>query len=284
VKRLVLLVFVLPALSQLLSAQELYVSTEPASNMPRNSVGLRLTTELVPGPDVGVRTMPELMLGISKSLMAHSSLYISDLHQKSQRLEGFGLYAKYRFLSIDTIQRHFRAAAFGRYSSVKNPLHTTMEMPGQTGTLMNVPLDEINLDGDNSGLQGGLVITQLLHKLALSASVSYTRALNNRGGNKLLDTQADESLAYTFSSGLLTYPKTYTSYSQPNINVYMEFLGKSNIGKSQSFMEAAPAVQLILGSRTRLEFSKRFQLYGNMNRMSKNMFLFRIEHNIFNVF
>ncbi len=215
--------------------------------------------------------------------MAHSSLYISDLHQKSQKLEGFGFYAKYRFLSIDSVKRHFRAAAFGRYSSVRNPLYTSLEMD-HPGLMLNIPQDEINLDGDNSGLQGGVVITQLLHKLALSASVSYTRAMDNRGGNKLLPWQANESLGYTLSSGLLAYPKSYTGYSQPNLNIYLELLGKSNIGKSQSFMEAAPAVQLILGSRTRVEFSKRFQLYGNMSRMSKNMFLLRIEHNLFNVF
>lgn len=279
-KKLLVFLLVHLAFNQKLDAQELYVSTEPASNMPRNSIGLRLTTELVPGPDLGLRTIPEIMLGISKNLMAHSSFYVSDLHQKSQKIEGFGFYAKYRFLSIDSLQRHFRAAAFGRYTSVKNPLYTTTD----PGSISSISQDEINLDGDNSGLQGGIVITQLIHKLALSASVNYTKALDNRGGYKLLPGQADESIGYTFSAGLLTYPKTYTSYSQPNLNVYLEILGKSNIGKSQSFMEAAPAVQLILGSRTRLEFSKRLQLYGNMNRMAKNMFLFRIEHNIFNVF
>ncbi len=224
------------------------------------------------------------MVGVTKNLMAHSVLYISDVHQKSQRIEGFGFYAKYRFLSIDSLQRHFRAAAYGRYSSIKNPLYTTMDMGGHEGFSFRIPQDEINLEGDNSGIQGGIVMTQLLHKLALSGSVNYTKAFDNRGGNDLLSWQANESVGYTFSTGLLAYPKSYTSYSQPNLNLYLEILGKSNIGKDRSFMEAAPALQLILNSQTRIEVSKRFQLYGNMTRMTKNMFLFRIEHNLFNVF
>ncbi|MBC7760175.1 MAG: hypothetical protein H7069_15055, partial [Phormidesmis sp. FL-bin-119] len=47
------------------TAQELYVSSEPASNMPRNSIGLRLTTEVMPGKDLGLRTIPEAMIGIT---------------------------------------------------------------------------------------------------------------------------------------------------------------------------------------------------------------------------
>lgn len=256
-----------------LNAQELYVSTEPASNMPRNSIGLRLTTEAMPGKDFALRTIPEVMIGITKNLMAHSTLYISDVHQKSQKIEGFGFYAKYRFLSIDSLQRHFRMAAYGRYSSINNPTYTR-----------GLPVDEINLEGDNSGLQGGIVATQLLHKLALSTSVSYSRASHNHEGYDLLPGQAREGLAYTFSAGYLTYPKVYTSYEQPNINVYLEFLGKTNVGRDKSYLEAAPAVQVILNSRTRIDVSKRFQLYGNMERMTKNMFLFRVEHNLFNVF
>lgn len=266
-----------------LNAQELYVSSEPASNMPKNSIGLRLTSEIMPGSDLGLRVVPEVMAGISKGLMGHAIVYISDVHQKSQKLEGYGIYAKYRFLSIDSLQRHFRMAAYTRYSSIKNPTYTTIEGT-QSGASFVRPIDEINLEGDNSGVQGGIVATQLIHKLALSASVNFNRAFNNRGGNNLLPEQARDALAYTLSAGYLAYPKLYTSYKQPNINVYLEFLGKNNLGKSRSFLEAAPALQVILNSRTRIDVSKRIQLYGNMNRMTKNMWLLRIEYNLFNVF
>jgi hypothetical protein len=285
VRKVLLVLCVFSALGTELNAQELYVSTEPASNMPRNSMGLRLTTEMMPGSDLGLRVVPEVMFGITKNLMAHSIVYISDVHQKNQRFEGFGLYAKYRFISIDSLQRHFRMAAYGRYSSIENPTYTfSAPIDPHSMIPMFQAIDEINLEGDNSGIQGGIVATQLIHKLALSASVNYTRAFDNRGGNDLLSRQARDGLGYTFSAGYLTYPKVYTSYDQPNFNIYIEFLGKTNWGKAQNFMEAAPALQVILNSRTRIEVSKRVQLYGNMNRMTKNMWLLRIEHNLFNVF
>lgn len=264
------MLFAVSALGSGLSAQELYVSTEPASNMPMNSIGLRLTSELMSGTDERLRTIPEIMAGLAKNLMVHSSLYISDVHQKSQKLEGFGFYAKYRFLSTDSLQRHFRLAAFARYSSVNNPTYTNERMVNSTNTVRQV-LDEINLEGDNSGILGGLIATQLIHKLALSGSVNYTRAFDNRGGFELMPEQSRNALAYTFSAGYLAYPKVYTSYEQPNLNIYLEFLGKTNLDKAQNFMEVAPALQVILNSRTRIDVSKRFQLYGNMNRITKNM-------------
>jgi hypothetical protein len=178
-----------------LCAQELYVATEPASNMPKNSIGLRLTAELMPGSDLSVRSIPEIMIGLSKNLMAHSSFYVSDVHQKSQKMEGFGFYAKYRFLSVDSLQRHFRMAVFARYSSINNPLRTNG----------NVILDDINLEGDNSGIQGGIIATQLLHKLALSASANYTRAFDNRGGFKINPGQSIDAVGYTFSVGYLKF-------------------------------------------------------------------------------
>ena len=244
--------------------------------MPRNSIGLRLTTEAMPGSDLALRTIPEVMFGVTKNLMAHSSIYISDVHQKFQKVEGYGFYAKYRFLSIDSLQRHFRMAAYGRFSSVSNPTYA----PGAPA----LPLDEINLEGDNSGLQGGIIATQLLHKLALSASLGYTRAFNNRGNYDLLPGQSNKGLAYTISAGYLTLPKVYTSYQQPNFNIYLEFLGKTNLGNDKRYLEAAPALQVILNSRTRIDVSKRIQLFGDMNRMTKNMFLVRVEHNLFNIF
>jgi len=246
-------------------AQELYVSTEPASNMPKNSIGLRLTTELPPGDPFKIRTSPEIMIGASKSLMLHASGYISNMAQARQKLEGFSTYAKYRFLSIDSVQRHFRAAVFAKYAYSNNP----------------VSQQDINLEGDNTGVQAGLIATQLLHKLALSGSVSL---LERIGDQPLTATNPGRSaLAYTFSSGYLIYPKTYTDYSQPNINVYLEFLGKSTLGQPQSYLEAAPAIQLILNSKFRIDVSKRLELYGNMSRSTRNMFLVRLEYNLFNI-
>lgn len=265
-KRLILILGLLVA-GPGIFAQELYVATEPASNMPKDAIALRLTQEGGFTGNYQGRWVPELMAGLHKNLMVHGSLYFSNVFQSSYQLEAWSAYAKYRFLSLDSTNRHFRGAIFAKYASSKNP----------------ILYEEINLEGNNTGWQTGVVFTQLLHKLALSGSVSYVRAMDNRKGNPIPIDNSPESLAYTFSSGLLVYPKSYRDYKQTNINLYVEFLGKSNLGNGKNLMDVAPAVQLILNSKCRIDLSQRFQLWGNMSRSGKNMYLLRLEYNIFNV-
>jgi len=64
----------------------------------------------------------------------------------------------------------------------------------------------------------------------------------------------------------------------------VELLGKDNPGYSQSYLDVAPAVQLIFNSICRLDFSYRTPIYNDMVRNSKNTYLVRLEYNIFNVF
>jgi hypothetical protein len=63
----------------------------------------------------------------------------------------------------------------------------------------------------------------------------------------------------------------------------VELLGKTNPGKGQSYLDAAPAVQFIFNSVCRLELSYRTPLYNDMVRNSKNMYLLRLEYNFFNL-
>ena len=207
------------------------------------------------------------MLGLHKNLMVHATAYLSDFFQSRYKAEGWSAYAKYRFLSIDSTNRHFRGAFYAKYASSNNP----------------VLFQEINLEGNNTGWQAGVVFTQLLHKLALSGSVNYNRALDNRGGNLFPSNFAKESIGYSFSGGLLTYPKVYRDYKQTNINVYLEFLGRSNIGTNQHLMEVVPAVQFIINSKMRIDIAQRLQLWSNMSRNGRNMYLVRLEYNLFNV-
>ena len=249
-----------------LKAQELFVFTEPASNMPSRSVGVRLTNEGIFNPDGMNRTIPELMVSFNKKLMTHVQGFFSDMDGR-YRLEGASLYAKYRFLSRDGSQKHFRAAAFGRLSTSKRPSYT----------------EDINLEGDNSGIQGGLVVTQLLHKLALSGTLSYNKAFDVDSYGSSVQ-RPDEMIAYSLSSGYLVLPVRYKNYNQPNFNVYLEMLGKTNPANGRSYMDLAPAVQVILHSRTRIDLGYRFQVSGDMdNRYNRNMYLIRAEFNFFNV-
>lgn len=245
-------------------AQELYVNTEPASNMATNSLGIRLENQGYFKPVYKNRSILELMYGANKNLMVHGTAYLSDYYQSRQRFEGVSAYAKYRFYSVDSVQRHFRMSAFAKLATINNP----------------IPNQEIALEGDNSGVQGGLVATQLLHKLALSGSASYLRAFENRGGYEAV---TRNSVGYTLSAGYLLFPKQYTNYEQTNVNLYVELLGKTNPGQGQSYLDIAPAVQFIFNSVLRLDLSYRTPLANRMVRNTQNMYLVRVEYNLFNL-
>ncbi|PWS27879.1 hypothetical protein DHW03_09915 [Pedobacter yonginense] len=249
-------------------SQELYVFTEPASNMPTKSIGVRITNEgMFNYPGYVSRTIPEVMFGFNKNLMAHAKAFLSDMDGK-YRLEGGSLYAKYRFLSIDDTHSHFRASAFGRLSTSIRPTYTR----------------DINLEGDNSGLQGGVIFTQLLHKLALSATLGYTHAFDNQRRQVAGMPRPNNMLSYSLSSGYLVLPIAYTNYNQPNFNVYLELLGKTDPSSGQSYLDVAPAIQVILNSKTRIDLGYRFQATGNLEgRYTKNMYLLRAEFNFFNI-
>jgi hypothetical protein len=248
-------------------SQELYVNTEPASNMATNSLGIRLENQGFFSPQYKDRTSLEVMYGASKHLMVHGSIYASDFYQNQQHFEGGSVYAKYRFLSIDSVQKHFRGAFFAKLSGINNP----------------IPNQEISLEGDNSGVQSGVIFTQLLHKLALSGSVSYLHDWNNFGGYDISVGNAKNAIAYTLSTGYLLLPKEYKTYNQVNVNVYAELLGKTNPGYGQSYLDAAPAVQLIFNSLIRVDFSYRVPLYNSMVRNTDHMYLVRLEYNLFNL-
>lgn len=248
-------------------AQELYVFSEPASNMPSKSLGIRLTNEGMSQSGFVSRTIPEVMIGFNKNLMAHAQGFFSDMDGR-YRLEGGSLYAKYRFLSNDNVRSHFRGAAFARVSTSKRPTYT----------------QDINLEGDNSGFQGGVVFTQLLHKLALSGSLSYMQAFRDEDKQVSLMDKPDQLIGYSLSSGYLLLPFVYKNYNQPNFNLYFEVLGKINPANGRSYVDFAPAVQVVLNSRTRIDAGYRFQVAGNLeDRYTKNMYLVRLELNLFNV-
>ncbi len=248
-------------------AQELYVFTEPASNMAAKAIGIRVTNEGIFNGGSMNRTIPELMLSFNKNLMIHGMGFLSDADGR-YRLEGGSIYAKYRFLSMDGAQRHLRAAVFGRLSTSKRPLYT----------------EDINLEGDNSGAQAGLVVTQLLHKLALSGSLSYIKAFYQESRRVNGMPQPDQMISYSLSSGYLVLPVVYKNYNQPNFNAYFEMLGKTNPATGKSYLDLAPAVQVILNSRTRIDLGYRFQVAGDLaGRYNKNMYLVRAEFNFFNV-
>src|SRR5688500_3975207 len=81
-------------------AQELFVFTEPASNMPAHSISTKLSSAFSVDKDQkGRRLTPEVMLGFNKKLMVHIGTSFTDMHSSKTRWESIFLYGKYRFLS-----------------------------------------------------------------------------------------------------------------------------------------------------------------------------------------
>jgi hypothetical protein len=247
--------------------QELYVFTDPASNLPARSINVKLKAHGV-GQDMifnraTYRMMPQVMAGISKKMQVRLSASASNMHTRSVEAESIGLGFKYRFLSSDGIQKHFRMAAYLDGSLTRVPFH----------------YEEITLMGDKSGVEAGLIATQLWHKFALSGSLSRTEVLDRSrydGGTYFPERQY-QSLNYSLSAGYLLLPREYRDYKQPNLNLYLELLGQRLTGTDFFFLDLAPGLQLILNSRTKINLGNRFQLQGNMQRMARRSWLVSVE-------
>ncbi|RYG06425.1 MAG: hypothetical protein EOO02_00600 [Chitinophagaceae bacterium] len=243
-----------------LPAQELFVFSEPASNMPSKSIGAKYSGKFLNHKEhhesmLQQRHSAEIMYSLHRKWMLHGGVSFSDMFTSNLRFESAKLYAKYRFLSNDQVHKHFRMAAFGQVSGSRNPLR----------------YDELSLEGDQSGVQAGLIATQLWKRFALSGTVGGLVLLNDRM-KVFPDNNTYSALKYSVSGGLLILPLKYKSYRQTNLNLYGEFLGQQSLDQNRYFVDFAPAVQLIFNSAHKLNLGYRFQLDGNASRMATRSF------------
>lgn len=252
--------------------QELYVFSEPASNMPAHSISGKLTGHFV-GNDknygrLSQRYMPEVMFGFSKKLMLHLSGTFSNMHTNNFKFESVSVYGKYRFLSVDDIHKHFRMAVFADASHTRAPFH----------------YDEITLMGDKSGVEAGLIATQLWHKFALSATVSHTQVLDESRNDDVIyiPERNYQSMNYVLSGGYLLLPREYTNYKQLNVNLYTEFIAQQTFEHKKYFVDMAPALQFIFNSNSKLNIGYRFQLGSDMIRMTDKSWLISFERTFLN--
>lgn len=263
-----LLFILLIIFSATAASQELFVFTEPASNMAAKSVGFRLNNSFMKErfsskTDYGL--IPEIMVGVSRRIMVHGDAFFGNT-LKNFGAEGGSIYTKYRFFNNDEVQMHFRMAAFARASFNNTHIHE----------------EAINIYGHNSGIEGGIVATQLLHKIALSSSASYIKATDNGIYKFPYGESNSKAINYTFSFGKLMLPKEYKNYDQVNLNLMFEFLSQYNLGSKKYFIDAAPSLQLIINSQSRIDVGYRKELYSTLFRISSNSFFIRLEHNLFN--
>jgi hypothetical protein len=255
-------------INHFVQAQELYVFTEPASNMASKSIGFRLNNFLMPDKytlRTNYHLVPEIMLGVSKKIMVHGDFFFSNTNKKFIA-EGGSIYAKYRFLSFDEVQKHFRVAGFARISLNNSEIHQ----------------QDINIYGHNSGWETGIVATQLLYKVALSSGISFVKAEDN--GKSKFPGSADKALNYTLSIGKLMLPKEYKDYNQTNLNIMVESLNQLNLVSGRYYTDIAPSIQLIIHSQSRVDVGYRWELSSTYLRSESRGLFVRLEHNIFNAY
>ena len=253
------------------NAQELFVYTEPASNMAARSIGIRLANSLMKETGTekyNYHLLPEIMWGVSKKVMIHAEGFFSNRGNKLNA-EGAALYMKYRFYSHDEVHSHFRMAAYARSAYNNSDVHQPV----------------IDLNGHNSGYEAGIIATKLINKLALSVSSSFLHATDNGAGNKFqYGNKSRNAVSYSFSAGKLMLPKNYTDYKQTNLNAMIELLGQMNLHSNKNYLDIAPSLQFIFLSKMRLDIGYRFAVVKDLLRTAENGFLVRFEYNFFNVY
>jgi hypothetical protein len=256
-------------IAQTLIGQELFVVTDPASNVPTNSLSTRLSNLLFKQKSnnaYNYHLMPEVTYGLNKNLMFRGSAFLSN-RNNTLVTEGGSFFAKYRFFSSDDLNSHFRLAAYGRFSLNNSDIHQ----------------EQIEIMGHNSGYETGLIATKLIHKTAISSSLSFEKALDNSTKNPFPDALGNTATNYTLSVGKLMYPKKYTSFKQTNVNLMLEFVGQTINDNGKSYLDVVPAVQFILNSQSRIDIAYRHEIISSMLRSAPNGVYLNLEYNFFNV-
>ncbi len=286
--------------STCISAQELFPHNEPASNIPKGTLGVREFNQSY--KEFGVyRNLfaLRLMYGVLSKLTIAATASISTHHDKNfppnlvshthsgnqtifstgnfQRgvaypylFTGIYLYAKYRFLTLDGENKHIRMALYGEWSNV------------------NVAHDETepNLLDDTKGYGSGFIVTGLKNHWAASLTAgaiipgTYNGFSPDPYGGPMVPTELKygKALQYNLSIGYLLLPFHYESYKQTNLNLYIEFMGKAYqearvyqygdvpvpiqtpLLQAGNYIEAHPGIQAIFNSNTRVDFTVGFPL------------------------
>ena len=132
------------------------------------------------------------------------------------------------------------------------------------------------MDGEESVQGAGLILTQLKHKWASSLSLGVVQKKD------WSQHYGKSAFQYSFSNGVLIYPKSYTSYGQTNVNLYLELIGQKLLSDKGQYLDAAPAIQFIFNSQAKLNLGYRFPLLEKTNRMTNNSLYLSVDYLFFN--
>lgn len=254
-------------------SQELFISTESASNMPAQSFGIRLGSEnFFADHSLKSRTDLDLMYGFSSFLMGHVHAHASNYYG-SYGFNNFGIYAKYRLYSDDGFKSHFRIAAFAQASF--GPQRNTFA--------------DLELQGGNSGLETGLIFTILENRLALSSTLGVIALVPDLHPPLMPAYENIKNYNYSLSAGYLVYPPQYTSYNDINLNLYAELLGKyisfdqnqpgmtMTMPHHATVLDLAVGPQIIINSISRIDLAIRTRLISGVEGFPKPSVYLRLE-------
>lgn len=294
-----------------LGAQELYPNSEPASIIPKNTIGIRLMNEAYVS-DNNVRSWhgAMFMYGLSSKLMFNAMFTTSNHHAKnlpknfiqsdSNNLEtvnaintsgsypylfesiNFGF--RYRFLNKDGDHKHLRMALYSNAVYSYRPHDEA----------------EVSLMGDNKAIGGGIISTVLINKLAVSFTGGMIKPFSYKDKNQNITLNYGNAYNYSLSFGYLVYPSKYSNFKQTNINLYAEFLGKTystlrvmndqgkavyadnlNQFNKGNYIEVRPAIQFIIKSNLRVDCSTAFPIVNRSYIRKYPMYMLNIQYYFF---
>ncbi len=299
------------------NSQELFLLNEPASTIPKGVLGIRQFNETY--KDVNIyRNMfcLRVMYGLLPKLTVmatagannhHGKTFpdnlVSHTHNGNQttfttgniqrgvqypyQIAGVYLFAKYRFFTSDGQNSHLRMALYGEWSNNK------------------VAHDEAepNLLDDTKGFGGGLIITALKKRFAVSLTSgviipgTYNGFATDPLSSDLIPTKINygNALKYNVSFGYLVLPKHYSGYKQTNLNLYVEFMGKAYqqakvtqygivdvpvqtpLLQAGNYIEIHPGLQAIFNSNLRLDLSVGFPMINTSYTRFYPMYMIGIQ-------
>ncbi len=252
-------------------AQELFINTEPASNMPTKSYGFIIGSEsFAKAGSLHTRNDLEFMYEETGNLMTHLMLHASNYYG-NYTYNNFNVYAKYRIYTDDGFKQHFRIATYAM---------------GAFGVQRNTFAD-VMLDGGNSGLATGLIFTLLENRFALSSTLGAITLVPDVNAAPGITFENVRNYNYSLSAGYLIYPEHYESYKDLNVNVYVELLGKfitynkadpgTITAEHGTILDLAIGPQLIINSIWRIDLAMRMRLISGVESFPKPSILLRYE-------
>ncbi|MBK7230917.1 MAG: hypothetical protein IPH93_01240 [Saprospiraceae bacterium] len=276
-------------------SQELFPLTESANTLPKNVFAVRAYSD----GNYEIKTLKvmgglRLMYGIHSKLSVYLSASMSNHHSKflppdlvshghpsggspfyftnrvargvvyPMRWNGFHFMAKYRLLSFDQQNKHYRVAIISDLSNVRQA-HDEAEP---------------NLYHDNRGWGIGIINSFLYHRLAISSSIQgifpwdYSEEQLDVRTQQLVKRimKYGNAAKMSVSFGYLLQGNKENSFDEPNTNIYLEFLASAwqaaqfvyngqtiptlNPAFNEGYyVEIHPGIQRVIRSNLRLELS-----------------------------